>query len=87
MSSRMLIIILTTLLFLSSTTAATTENIDKREISSNYIATPSFDIESGLSKKNVDALAAYSFDSNIQYNNTSIPFDVSQTRLENSTEQ
>ncbi|MCC4767662.1 M20/M25/M40 family metallo-hydrolase [Methanosarcina sp. DH1] len=85
MSSRMLIIILTTLLFLSSTTAATTENIDKREISSNYIATPSFDIESGLSKKNVDALAAYSFDSNIQYNNTSIPFDVSQTRLEKST--
>ncbi|AKB48966.1 putative aminopeptidase [Methanosarcina sp. Kolksee] len=85
MSSRILFILLATLLFLSSFTTATVENIGKRQASSNYTVTPSFDIESGLSKKNVDALTAYSFDSNIQHNNTSIPFDVSQTRLENST--
>ncbi|WP_292380299.1 M28 family metallopeptidase [Methanosarcina sp. UBA289] len=85
MTIRTLFIILTILFFLSSFTTATTENIDKGETSSNYTVTPSFDTEIGLAKKNVDALAAYSFDSNMQYNNTSIPFDVSQTRLENST--
>jgi len=85
MSSRILFILLATLLFLSSFTTATVENIDKRQASSNYTVTPSFDTEIGLAKKNVDALTAYSFDSNIQHNNTSIPFDVSQTRLENST--
>jgi hypothetical protein len=85
MSSRILFIILATLLFLSSFTAATVENLDEREPSSNYTVTTSFDTEIGPANKNVDALAAYSFDSDMQHNNTSISFDVSQTRLENST--
>ncbi|HII90932.1 MAG TPA: Zn-dependent exopeptidase M28 [Methanosarcina sp.] len=85
MSSRIFFIILVTLLFLSSFAAATVENLDERGSSSNYTVTPSFDTEIGLTNKNVDALAAYRFDSNMQHNNTSISFDVSQTRLENST--
>lgn len=85
MSSRILFIILATLLFLSSFTAATIENLDEIESSNNYTVIPSLDTEIGPANKNVDALAAYSFDSNMQHNNTSIPFDVSQTRLENST--
>ncbi|MDW5551306.1 M28 family metallopeptidase [Methanosarcina sp.] len=84
MSSRILFIILATLLFLSSFTAATVENLDEREPSSNYTVTP-FGIEIGPVNKNVDTLAAYSFDSDMQHDNTSISFDVSQTRLENST--
>lgn len=85
MSSWIFFIILVTLLFLSSFAAATVENLDERGSSSNYTVTPSFDTEIGLTNKNVDALAAYRFDSNMQHNNTSISFDVSQTRLENST--
>jgi hypothetical protein len=84
MSSRILFIILATLLFLSSFAAATVENLDEREPSSNYTVTP-FGTEIGPVNKNVDTLAAYSFDSDMQHNNTSISFDVSQTRLENST--
>jgi hypothetical protein len=85
MSSRILFITLATLLFLSPFTAATVENLEEREPSSNYTVTPSFDTEIGPVNKNVDALATYSFDSDMQHNNTSVSFDVSQTRLENST--
>ncbi len=45
MSRKIFLIMLTTLLFLSSTATATTENIDKAEISSNYIVTPAIDTE------------------------------------------
>lgn len=45
MSRKILLTILATLLFLSATAAATTVNIDKAEISSNYIVTPALDTE------------------------------------------
>lgn len=48
MSRKIFLIILTTLFFLSSNAAATTENIEKAEISSNYIVTPAFYTEIGI---------------------------------------
>jgi len=51
MSSRILFILLATLLFLSSFTTATVKNISKRQASSNYTITPSFDTKIELAKK------------------------------------
>jgi len=59
MSRKILLIILATLLFLPVTAAATTENVDKEEISSNYIVTPALDTEIWTVKEDIGIRTVY----------------------------